>query len=302
MLTARIFYSDEFVVPLPPGHRFPMEKYRLLRERVMDVGLAPSHWMEVPSGVADAQLHLAHDAGYVAAVVQGTLPRAEQRRIGFPWSPEMVERSRRSAGATLAACRAALQYGVGVNLAGGTHHAFPGRGEGYCVFNDTAVAVRVLQADRVVRRVLVVDTDVHQGNGTAAVFRGDPSVFTLDVYAERNFPFEKEPCDLGVPLPDRTTDDAYLTLLEEALGDALARSEPDLAVYVSGADPYEHDRLGRLALTKHGLAERDRIVCGTLRSVGIPVAVTMAGGYAVEVADTVDIHLATTRVAMGLTR
>ncbi|MEB3323457.1 MAG: histone deacetylase, partial [Synechococcaceae cyanobacterium] len=287
-----------FVLPLPPGHRFPMAKYRRLRERLTQERVVPEGWMRVPDGVSDTDLQRAHLPAYVRAVAEGRLSAAEQRRIGFPWSPGMVERSRRSAGATLAACRAALAHGTGVNLAGGTHHAFAGRGEGYCVFNDAAVAVRVLQAEGAVGRVLVVDTDVHQGNGTAALFRGDDSVFTLDLYGERNFPFEKEPCDLGRPLPDGTGDARYLEVLDTALADAQSRSEPDLVVYVSGADPYEGDRLGRLALSKAGLAERDRVVFAACRRAGLPVAVTMAGGYAADIEDTVDIHVATVREAL----
>jgi len=298
-LTGRVFYADEFLLPLPPGHRFPMEKYRLLRERVTSRGIVPAAWLAVPEAATDGELAAAHDGAYIAAITAGTLGGQAQRRIGFPWSPGMVERSRRSTGATLAACRAALRWGVGVNLAGGTHHASRDRGEGYCVFNDAAVAIRVLMGDGAIRRALVVDTDVHQGNGTAAIFAADDAVFTLDLYGERNFPFEKEPCDLAVPLPDGTGDDRYLTQLDRALREALGRSEPDLAVYVSGADPFEGDRLGRLALTKPGLEARDRLVLSTLRGAGVPVAVTMAGGYAADVADTVAIHATTVEVAMG---
>lgn len=298
-LDGRIFYADEFVLPLPPAHRFPMAKYRRLRERLMLEQVVPAVWMCVPDGVTDDELGRAHAGRYVRAVVEGSLSPAEQRRIGFPWSPGMVERSRRSAGATVAACRAALAHGTGVNLAGGTHHAFADRGEGYCVFNDAAVAIRTLQAEGAVGRALVVDTDVHQGNGTAALFRDDDTVFTLDLYGERNFPFEKEPCDLGVALPDGTGDERYLDTLRGVLADALRRAAPDLVVYVSGADPYEGDRLGRLALTKAGLAERDRLVFEGCRRAGVPVAVTMAGGYAADVEDTVDIHVATVRAALA---
>jgi acetoin utilization deacetylase AcuC-like enzyme len=265
---------------------------------VMAAELVPQEGPEIPAAVTDAELMLAHDASYVSAVVTGSLPRAAQRRIGFPWSEAMVERSRRSAGATLAACRAALELGTGITLAGGTHHASAGRGEGYCVFNDAAVAIRVLQRERRIDRVLVIDTDVHQGNGTAAIFRTDSSVFTLDLYAERNFPFEKEACDLAVPLPDGTHDPPYLEHLASALDAALGATTPDLAVYVSGADSFEGDRLGRLSLTKAGLAARDDLVISALRAAAIPVAVTMAGGYAVDIRDTVDIHVATVRRAL----
>jgi len=297
-VTARIFFSDGFPLPLPEGHRFPLEKYGLLRQRVIAAALAPREALGVPGAVTDDELTLAHDQLYVTAVVTGSLPRAAQRRIGFPWSAAMVERSRRSVGATLAACRAALAFGTGITLAGGTHHALADRGEGYCVFNDSAVAIRVLQGERRIDRVLVIDTDVHQGNGTAAIFRGNSSVFTLDLYAERNFPFEKEACDLAVPLPDGTRDGPYLDHLAPALDSALRAGTPDLAIYVSGADPYEGDRLGRLSLTKAGLAARDDLVFSTLRAAGIPVAVTMAGGYASDIRDTVDIHVTTVRRAL----
>ncbi|MCX7893584.1 MAG: histone deacetylase [Burkholderiales bacterium] len=291
----RIFYSDHFVLPLPPGHRFPMSKYARLRERVLAGPLAAG--CSVPQAATDDEIALAHDRTYLGRVVAGTLSPGELRRIGFPWSPEMVERSRRSSGATIAAARAALADGVGVNLAGGTHHAFRDRGEGYCVFNDSAIAARVLQAEGRVRRVLVIDCDVHQGNGTASIFRDDPSVFTLSIHAANNFPFAKERSDLDVALPDGTGDRDYLEALERALADALARADAGLAFYLAGADPYRDDRLGRLALTKGGLAERDRLVLEACQRASLPVAVTMAGGYARDIEDTVDIHLATVMAA-----
>ncbi|HEY6109834.1 MAG TPA: histone deacetylase [Gemmatimonadales bacterium] len=293
----KAYYTDQFVLPLPPGHRFPMAKYGMLRARVAAAQLAS---LEVPVAATDTDLQRVHTPDYVRRVSSGALDPAAQRTIGFPWSPEMVERSRRSAGATLAAARQALVDGVAVNLAGGTHHAFPEHGEGFCVFNDAAVAVRVLQAEALARRVLIVDCDVHQGNGTAAVFAGDEGVFTLDLFAEKNYPFRKEAPDLAVPLPDGTGDAHYLDRLADALPRALAASRPDLAIYVSGADPHVGDRLGRLGLTKEGLEERDRTVLGMLRRLGVPVAVTMAGGYGRNLQDTVDIHFATVRQAASL--
>jgi acetoin utilization deacetylase AcuC-like enzyme len=298
-VSGRVFYADEFVLPLPPGHRFPMEKYGLLRERVTDEGIVPPEWLRVPAPAPDATLTLAHTPAYVAAVATGTLPPAAQRRIGFPWSPGMVERSRRSVGGTIAACRAALRHGTGVNLAGGTHHAFADRGEGYCVFNDVAVAIRLLRAEERIARALVVDCDVHQGNGTAAIFRDDAAAFTLDLFAERNFPFDKEPCDLPVPLPDGTGDAEYLAALAPALAEALTRSRPELACYIAGADPYAGDRLGRLALTQAGLKARDRLVLDALRAADVPVAVVMGGGYAADIRDTVEIQAETVRLAVG---
>ena len=293
----RIFFTDVFELPLPEGHRFPMAKYRLLRERVAGAGLGTLH---LPPAATDAELARAHDPEYVARVVEGRLTPHEIRRIGFPWSPGLVERSRRSAGATIAACRAALEDGVGVNLAGGTHHAGPDWGAGYCVFNDASVAARALQAERRVERVLVVDLDVHQGNGTAAIHRDDPSVFTLSVHAARNFPFRKEPGDLDVELPDGTGDEDYLREVEYALWAALPRARADLVIYVSGADAFARDALGRLSLSKAGLLRRDELVLGTCRDHGLPVAVTMAGGYARDLHDIVEIHFGTVRVAAGL--
>jgi acetoin utilization deacetylase AcuC-like enzyme len=228
------------------------------------------------------------------------LSAQEQRRIGFPWSREMVERSRRSSGATLAAARAALDDGVGINLAGGTHHAFRARGEGYCVFNDSAIAALALQAQGCIRRAVILDCDVHQGNGTAAILAGDPTVFTFSIHGANNFPFDKEASDLDIELPDGTGDGEYLDALEKGVCRALSAAQPDLAIYLAGADPFEGDRLGRLALTKAGLAARDRLVFELCRGAGVPVAVTMAGGYARAVEDTVDIHFATVAAAQLL--
>ena len=291
----RIFYSDHFVLPLPPGHRFPMSKYALLRERV----LASEHGAAclVPPPAQDDEITLAHCPGYLARVAAGTLSAAEQRAIGFPWSPQMVERSRRTSGATIAAARAALEDGTSANLAGGTHHAFRDRGEGFCVLNDSAIAVRVLQAEGLVERIVVIDCDVHQGNGTAAIFRGDPSVFTFSIHGASNFPFRKEASDLDVELPDGTGDREYLDALECGLNKAVERAEADLAIYLAGADPYVDDRLGRLSLTKQGLLNRDRMVFEVCERAGLPVAVTMAGGYARDIADTVEIQFATIETA-----
>lgn len=290
----KLFYSDRYVLPLPAGHRFPMAKYARLRERVAQAGLG----ILVQSPAAtDEEILRAHDAQYFRRVMTGTLSRDEQRRIGFPWSPEMAERSRRSSGATVAACRAALEDGIGVNLAGGTHHAHRDRGEGFCVFNDAAVAALAMQAEKRVQRIVVVDCDVHQGNGTAAIFRDDVSVFTFSIHGARNFPFRKEASDLDVELPDGAGDDPYLATLEPALYQALGLARPDLAIYLAGADPFFDDRLGRLALTKAGLLARDRLVFDICRSAGLPVAVCMAGGYARDIDDAVDIHFATVGAA-----
>jgi len=225
-------------------------------------------------------------------VTSGGLSRDEIRRIGFPWSPELVERSRRSTGGTIHAAECARRDGISVNLAGGTHHAFTDAGEGFCVFNDVAVATRSLQARGAANQCAVLDLDVHQGNGTAAIFSGDPTVFTLSVHGASNYPFRKEASDLDIGLEDGATDDAFLTAVRDGVTRALA-SGPDFAFYIAGADPYEHDRLGRLSVTKAGLRERDRVVFDACEEAGVPVAVVMSGGYAEDVYDTVEIHAAT---------
>ena len=298
----RAYTSDRFRLPLPPGHRFPAGKYRLLRERVEH---HPGLRLDEAPPASDGELALAHSPDYVSAVVDGHLAPAALREIGFPWSPEMVERSRRSVGATIAAARAALAEGLAANLAGGTHHASADKGSGYCVFNDTAVAARLMQAEwhrgrRELLRVAVIDLDVHQGNGTAAIFRNDESVFTLSLHAERNFPFRKEASDLDVGLPDDCGDADYLAALDAALDQLENRhagSLPGLVFYLAGADPHENDRLGRLKLSAAGLAERDRRVFDWARRLRIPLAVSMAGGYGRDIEVTVAVQLATLDLA-----
>ena len=292
----RAYYTDHFVLPLPENHRFPMDKYARLRDVIIasDSGVVD---LLVPDAATNEQLTGVHDPDYVSRVVEGRLDRLAVRRIGFPWSPELVERSRRSVGATLSACSAALVDGVSVNLAGGTHHAGVGHGEGYCVFNDAAVAARVLQGEGRVERVIVIDCDVHQGNGTAEIFVDDPSVFTFDLYGEHNYPFTKTEPDLGIPLPDGTGDADYLEALTSHLHQALDADQWSLAIYVSGADPFAGDKLGRLSITKSGLATRDEVVMHACRNRRIPVATVMAGGYAEATEDIVDIHLTTVRIA-----
>jgi acetoin utilization deacetylase AcuC-like enzyme len=298
------FHTDQFRLPLPPGHRFPQEKYRRLRERV--IGEVPGIELEVAPAATDGELALAHTPDYVTDVAEGRLDDARQREIGFPWSPEMVERSRRSVGATIAAARVALSQGVAANLAGGTHHASASKGGGFCVFNDIAVAARLMQAEwhrhhRQLLRVAVVDLDVHQGNGTAAIFRDDPTVFTLSLHGEHNFPFRKEPGDLDVPLPDGCTDGPYLDALDGALAQLWhhhASAPPGLVFYLAGADAHEGDRLGRLKLTTAGMAERDRRVFAATRERGIPTVLTMGGGYGKVIDDTVGVQIGTLREAV----
>lgn len=290
----KVYYADHFVLPLPEGHRFPMEKYSLLRRRVAEE--LDTVELCVPDAATDEQLLRVHDSAYLERIVNGTLDAAEIRRIGFPWTPGMVERSRRSVGATIAAARAALADGAGVNLAGGTHHAFADRGEGFCVFNDVAVAIRTMQAEGRIRRSAVIDTDVHQGNGTAAIFSADDDVFTFSVHGVSNFPFRKERSRLDIALPDGAGDAEYVAAVEAGSAAAL-RHGPDLICYVSGADAHAGDRLGRLDVSTEALAERDRIVFDTCARAGIPVVTVMAGGYGRDVRDTVAVHFATVRTA-----
>ena len=296
----KVFYSDHFVLPLPEGHRFPMVKYSMLRGRVVESGVCGAGELRVAEPVSDREILRAHHSDYLERVVSGTLTQKEMRRIGFPWSPRMVERSRRASGGTLGACLAALEDGLAANLAGGTHHAFADRGEGYCVLNDSAIAARAVQDAGLVERVLIVDTDVHQGNGTAAILHEDPSVFTFSIHGAKNFPFHKEESDLDAALPDGADDAEFLSALEAGLETALDAADAQLAIYLAGADPFVDDRLGRLAVTKRGLAERDRLVLEACRDRGIAVALTMAGGYARRVEDTVDIHFQSVRRAADL--
>lgn len=296
-------HCHHFVLPLPDGHPFPMAKYARLHARVAARAAALGIELVEPAPAAAEDLHRVHDQGYVRRVLSGTLAPGELRRIGFPWSPAMAERARRSVGGTIAALRAALAGdGVGVNLAGGTHHAGVDRGGGYCVFNDAAVAARHVQAHGLARRLLVIDLDVHHGDGTAAIFAGDPSVYTFSMHGARNYPAVKPPGDLDIALPDGLGDAAYLDLLAAALPRAIAAAGADAAIYLAGADPYAGDRLGHLSLSKPGLRERDRLVLRRCREAGLPVAVAMAGGYAEDVEDIVDIHEATVLEAAALAR
>lgn len=296
----QVFYATQFVLPLPPGHRFPMAKYQLLRDRLADE--LPEIRLQQAEPASDGQLALVHTPGYVQAITDGSVAPAILREIGFPWSPAMADRARRSVGATIAACRVALREGVAGNIAGGTHHAHADKGGGFCVFNDAAVAARLLQAERRVRRVAIVDLDVHQGNGTARIFRDDDSVFTLSLHGEKNFPFRKEPGDLDVDLPDGTGDDAYLEALEHALEQLGQRFDPQLVIYLAGADPHEGDRLGRLKLTWDGLEARDRRVFDWAWQRGLPLAFAMAGGYGNRIEDTVQVQVNTFAVAASYAR
>lgn len=297
----KAYYSDHFVLPLPAGHRFPMAKYGLLRERLARE--LPQVALQEAPRASDGELALVHAPAYIASLEQGTISPAAMREIGFPWSAAMVERSRRSAGATIAATRMALHEGVAANLAGGTHHAYGEKGGGFCVFNDAAVAARLIQAEwgrqqRHALHVAIIDLDVHQGNGTAHIFQQDDSVFTLSLHGERNFPFRKENSDLDVALPDGCGDEPYLQALETALEEFQHRFEPGLVIYLAGADPFEGDRLGRLNLSYDGLEARDRRVFDWCWQRRIPLAFAMAGGYGVKIDETVQVQFNTYRVAL----
>lgn len=292
----KAYYSDRYVLPLPPAHRFPMAKYERLRARV--AAELPAVRLIEPAAATDDQLARAHDRDYVCRVARGGLSSAELREIGFPWSAQLVERSRRSVGATIEAARSAVCEAVAVNLAGGTHHAHRDRGRGYCIFNDVAVAARAIQAEAGrPLRVAIVDLDVHQGDGTAAILAGDPSTFTLSLHGANNFPVRKAYSDIDRHLPDGTGDDAYLRVLQEALDEMLSRFSPELIVYLAGADAHQNDRLGRLALTTAGMVARDEHVFDFAWRLGVPIVVAMGGGYGRDLDVTVDVHFNTVRAA-----
>lgn len=296
--TMKLFCTDQFTFPLPEGHTFPIEKYALLRKRITEAGIVEPEDIRVPDAATEEDILRVHDPDYVHRFVTGDMSSAEMRKIGFPWSQALVERTKRSCGATIQACFAALDEGIAANLAGGTHHAFPDKGEGYCIFNDVAIAARAVQAEKRVRRVVIIDCDVHQGNGTAAIFKEDSSVFNFSIHGEKNFPFHKEKSDLDVALEDGTGDAAYLDALERSLDHVLRPDRADLAIYIAGADPFLDDRFGRLSLSKDGLADRDCMVFHRCAERSIPVAITMGGGYSRKVSDTVEIHFQTVRIAV----
>jgi acetoin utilization deacetylase AcuC-like enzyme len=288
-----VWTHDRFRFPLPSGHRFPIDKYGLLRERVVADGIASGAEVHEPEPVAWSRIEAVHERGWVRRLRAGELSVREQRGLGLPWSPALVERGRRATAGTVLAARHALRHGIAMNLGGGTHHAGRAWGRGFCLFNDVGVALECLRADGLAARALVVDCDVHQGDGTADLLGPDPDAFTLSLHGARNYPFQRIPSDLDVDLETGMGDDGYLTALDAALEHAIPRAEADVAFYLAGADPWEGDRLGRLALTKRGLLERDELVLDRLRATGAAVCVVLAGGYAEDVRDTVDINAAT---------
>lgn len=294
----RICYSDRYMVPLAPTHPFPMPKYRLVRDRLLAEGSITYWHLVEPLLGSDEDILLVHTAQYWLRCARGELTAAEVRRIGFPWSEGLVRRSRASVQGTIIAARNALRDGIACNLAGGTHHAFPDHGEGYCVLNDIAIATRVLQRDGLARRIAILDCDVHQGNGTAAIFAADQDVFTFSIHGDKNFPLRKEQSKLDIALPNGTGDEAYLQILAEHVPVILREFRPDFVFYQAGVDPYERDRLGKLNLTLAGLRARDEFVLEQCKQAGIPVATTMGGGYAKEITETVEAHANTVRAAL----
>ena len=294
----KIFYTDTFPIPLPESHSFPKDKYYLLRKRISERLNVQLVDLRIPEPASSEAILRAHDPEYIRRLYEGELTDKEIRRVGLPWSPQIVKRTRYSVGATIAACRAALSDRVAVNLGGGTHHAFYDHGQGFCWLNDSVIAARAIQAEGLAENILIVDCDVHQGDGTAAIVRDDPTIFTFSIHGKNNFPYHKETSDLDIELEDGTDDRTYLNALENGLTACLGRFKADLVIYLAGADPYRKDRYGRLSLTKAGLAQRDRIVLGRLKESRLPVAVTMAGGYAPKIQDIVDIHFQTIGIAL----
>ena len=275
-----LVYHSDYVAPLPAGHRFPMVKFRQLYETLLAEGIASHHQFHQPNIPATDWLELVHLPDYIQAYCQGTLSPQAQRRIGLPWSEPLMRRTLTAVGGTILTAQLALQHGLACNTAGGTHHAFPGYGAGFCIFNDLAIAARVVQQLNLARKILVVDLDVHQGDGTAAIFQGDDSVFTFSMHCGKNFPSQKQASDLDVSLPPGMEDDAYLQTLGSHLPDLLADFRPDLVLYDAGVDPHTSDRLGKLALSDTGIFRREMQVLSTCLAGSYPVACVLGGGYA----------------------
>jgi len=295
----KLIYSDGYDLNLGE-HVFPSTKYRLVRKELLKEKLASEQDFLEPTPATDEDVLLVHTAEYVQKLKTGTLSESEIYRMEIPYSPEMVRAVWLCAGGSILAARRALSDGMAINIGGGFHHAFPGHGEGFCVIHDVAIAIRKLQMDGAIRRAMTVDLDVHHGNGTAFIFARDNTVCTFSMHQENNYPLEKPPSDIDIHLPDGSGDESYLHLLRQNLHHALSEFSPDLIFYLAGADPYCEDQLGGLSLTKAGLRERDRVVMSFARERNIPVAVTLAGGYARRLEDTIDIHVGTVRSAQEL--
>lgn len=294
-----VFYSPHYYADIGEGHVFPIRKFEIARDQLLAEGtLLPQEIVE-PQEVDRADLLLVHTEDYITRLAEGRLTQKEVRKLGLPWSPSLVKRSFTAISGTINAAKRAMNYGIASNLAGGTHHAYPDRGEGFCVLNDVAVSIRVLQRERLASKFLIIDLDVHQGNGTAHIFRDSPEVFTFSMHGAKNYPLFKETSRLDIELADGTGDDEYLETLEHILP-SLRMHDADIIFYLAGADPYEHDRLGRLKLTKEGLKRRDETVLKFAKSEEIPIVTTLSGGYAQEIADTVDIHCNTIRAVKSV--
>jgi len=293
----KVSHHPDYYLPLPEGHPFPMVKYTLVYDRLRETGLLPAANIMLPEEATRADLERVHEKDYLDRLFGEGLSVTEQRAIGVPWSPRLLRRSRLAVQGTILAAEAALEQGRGGNLAGGTHHAFAAHGEGFCVLNDVAIAVRALRAEGRIRRVAIIDLDVHQGNGTHDILAGDAESVTFSMHGGRNYPFHKVPGTLDIELEDGTEDTEYLERLAAALPGVLASARPDLVCYLAGADPHEGDTLGRLRLTFDGLMRRDALVLESARAIGVPVAIVIAGGYGRDIQDTVRVHCNTARVA-----
>ena len=296
----KIAYHPIYVLPLPEGHRFPMEKYELVPHQLLHEGTCTKENFFEPDYPDEADILAVHDEGYVKDLKELTLDPKMARKIGLPLSKLLVEREFIITQGSIRAAEYALESGIAMNVAGGTHHAYTNRGEGFCIFNDQAVAARWLQRNKLVEKILIVDLDVHQGNGTAEIFSGDSSVFTFSMHGKNNYPFKKEKSDLDIELPDQTGDEEYLQILKETLPELIANEKPDFIFYLSGVDILASDRLGKLACTADGCEERDRFVLQTCYDQRIPVQVSMGGGYSKEIRDIVNAHANTFRLAQKI--
>jgi acetoin utilization deacetylase AcuC-like enzyme len=299
-VSLHVWSSARFGFPLPLGHRFPLSRIALLHECVERDGIVEKGHLHEPDPISWDALVRVHHPAYLTRFAAGSLADHEQRRLGLPWSAGLVERTFRTMGGTLAAAAHALEHGVAMNLGGGTHHAFADHGEGFCALNDVAVAIRALQTGKRIRRAVVIDLDVHQGNGTHAIFAGDPTVTTLSVHGRNNYPFRRVAGSLDIDLEDRTGDDEYIERLTPALSRILRSRSADLAFFIAGADPHEGDQLGRLALTFDGLAQRDALVLAACVAAGVPVCVVTGGGYGRRLEDSVTVHVNTVRTLQHL--
>ncbi len=294
MTDYKLFYSPYYYAEIGEGHVFPIRKFELVKDLLLKEGTLREAEIIAPEPAKVEDLLLVHTEDYISRLIDGTLTAKEVRKLGLPWSESLVRRSFHAISGTINAARNALTSGVSSNLAGGTHHAFPDRGEGFCVLNDVAVAIRVLQREKLAERFLIVDCDVHQGNGTAFIFQDSPEVFTFSMHGAKNYPLFREVSTLDIELPDKTADTEFLETLEQALP-RIGLHDPDIIFYLGGADPFENDKLGRLALTIDGLRKRDEMVLEFAKSKDVPIVTTMSGGYALDINDTVEIHANTIR-------